>query len=43
MSKAKHVALTGSKENSYLIKIDDPVTGLLSLTTVTHDELKALW
>ncbi len=43
MSKATHVTLTKSKKNGYLIKIDDPITGLYSLTTVTDNELKMLW
>ncbi|GEM_PF-5625543 len=43
MSKAQYVTLTGSKKNGYLIQIDDPITGLYSLTTVTNNELKTLW
>ena len=43
MNKAKNVTLTGSKDKGYLIKIDDPIIGLFSLTTATASELKALW
>ncbi|QQG40605.1 MAG: hypothetical protein HYV37_03485 [Candidatus Levyibacteriota bacterium] len=44
MSKvSSYVTLTKSKKNGYLIKIDDSITGLYSLTTATSDELKKLW
>ena len=43
MSKAKNVILRGSKKKGYLIKINDPIIGLFSLTTATGEELRALW